>query len=429
MSNKDIYILGIESSCDDTSVAVLKNDQVLSNKIANQSIHKKYGGVVPELASRAHLSNIIPVTELAINESGISLNKISAIAYTRGPGLMGSLIVGAEFAKSLGVSLNIPVIEVNHMQAHILANFINNSDRNPEFPFIGITISGGHTQFILVEDYFKMKILGETLDDAIGEAFDKCGKKMGLKYPSGPEIDRLAKKGNPDAFTFPVPKVDGLDLSYSGLKTAFINLVNKNINKNPNFIDENLNDLCASIQKTLVTVIMEKITKAKKKFNLNSVVIGGGVAANYEIRKILNQSKTVASPTRIRELLAPTVIYVKPLLKVFHDNLIKGAAHITGGGFFENIPRSLPDTNLASKINQTTWTVPEIFQWLQFEGGISDREMFSTFNCGVGMVLFSDPANTEKLINTLSSENCDGFKIGEVVSSDYAPKKSELLIR
>ena len=178
MSNKDIYILGIESSCDDTSVAVLKNDQVLSNKIANQSIHKKYGGVVPELASRAHLSNIIPVTELAINESGISLNKISAIAYTRGPGLMGSLIVGAEFAKSLGVSLNIPVIEVNHMQAHILANYINNSDRNPEFPFIGITISGGHTQFILVEDYFKMKILGETLDDAIGEAFDKCGKKI-----------------------------------------------------------------------------------------------------------------------------------------------------------------------------------------------------------------------------------------------------------
>ena len=182
MSNKDIYILGIESSCDDTSVAVLKNDQVLSNKIANQSIHKKYGGVVPELASRAHLSNIIPVTELAINESGISLNKISAIAYTRGPGLMGSLIVGAEFAKSLGVSLNIPVIEV--------------SDRNPEFPFIGITISGGHTQFILVEDYFKMKILGETLDDAIGEAFDKCGKKIGLDYPAGPEIDKVSKMGN-----------------------------------------------------------------------------------------------------------------------------------------------------------------------------------------------------------------------------------------
>ena len=215
MSNKDIYILGIESSCDDTSVAVLKNDQVLSNKIANQSIHKKYGGVVPELASRAHLSNIIPVTELAINESGISLNKISAIAYTRGPGLMGSLIVGAEFAKSLGVSLNIPVIEVNHMQAHILANFIDNSDRNPEFPFIGITISGGHTQFILVEDYFKMKILGETLDDAIGEAFDKCGKKIGLDYPAGPEIDKVSKMGNELKFNFPIPKVKEGNISYS----------------------------------------------------------------------------------------------------------------------------------------------------------------------------------------------------------------------
>ena len=231
MSNKDIYILGIESSCDDTSVAVLKNDQVLSNKIANQSIHKKYGGVVPELASRAHLSNIIPVTELAINESGISLNKISAIAYTRGPGLMGSLIVGAEFAKSLGVSLNIPVIEVNHMQAHILANFISNSDRNPEFPFIGITISGGHTQFILVEDYFKMKILGETLDDAIGEAFDKCGKKIGLEYPAGPEIDKVSKMGNELKFNFPIPKVKEGNISYSGTKTAFINFLEKNLKK------------------------------------------------------------------------------------------------------------------------------------------------------------------------------------------------------
>ena len=233
MSNKDIYILGIESSCDDTSVAVLKNDQVLSNKIANQSIHKKYGGVVPELASRAHLSNIIPVTELAINESGISLNKISAIAYTRGPGLMGSLIVGAEFAKSLGVSLNIPVIEVNHMQAHILANFINNSDRNPEFPFIGITISGGHTQFILVEDYFKMKILGETLDDAIGEAFDKCGKKIGLEYPAGPEIDKVSKMGNELKFNFPIPKVKEGNISYSGTKTAFINFLEKNLKSTP----------------------------------------------------------------------------------------------------------------------------------------------------------------------------------------------------
>ena len=284
MSNKDIYILGIESSCDDTSVAVLKNDQVLSNKIANQSIHKKYGGVVPELASRAHLSNIIPVTELAINESGISLNKISAIAYTRGPGLMGSLIVGAEFAKSLGVSLNIPVIEVNHMQAHILANFINNSDRNPEFPFIGITISGGHTQFILVEDYFKMKILGETLDDAIGEAFDKCGKKIGLEYPAGPEIDKVSKMGNELKFNFPIPKVKEGNISYSGTKTAFINFLEKNLKKNKNFIDENLHDICASIQKNLIDNLLNKVEFFIKEKNIKKIVFGGGVSANSYLK-------------------------------------------------------------------------------------------------------------------------------------------------
>tara|TARA_B100000941_G_scaffold283746_1_gene253600 strand:+ start:2938 stop:3957 length:1020 start_codon:yes stop_codon:yes gene_type:complete len=289
MSNKDIYILGIESSCDDTSVAVLKNDQVLSNKIANQSIHKKYGGVVPELASRAHLSNIIPVTELAINESGISLNKISAIAYTRGPGLMGSLIVGAEFAKSLGISLNIPVIEVNHMQAHILANFINNSDRNPEFPFIGITISGGHTQFILVEDYFKMKILGETLDDAIGEAFDKCGKKIGLDYPAGPEIDKVSKLGNELKFNFPIPKVKEGNISYSGTKTAFINFLEKNLKKNKNFIDENLHDICASIQKNLIDNLLNKVEFFIKEKNIKKIVFGGGVSANSYLKKRLKE--------------------------------------------------------------------------------------------------------------------------------------------
>ena len=289
MSNKDIYILGIESSCDDTSVAVLKNDQVLSNKIANQSIHKKYGGVVPELASRAHLSNIIPVTELAINESGISLNKISAIAYTRGPGLMGSLIVGAEFAKSLGISLNIPVIEVNHMQAHILANFINNSDRNPEFPFIGITISGGHTQFILVEDYFKMKILGETLDDAIGEAFDKCGKKIGLDYPAGPEIDKVSKMGNELKFNFPIPKVKEGNISYSGTKTAFINFLEKNLKKNKNFIDENLHDICASIQKNLIDNLLNKVEFFIKEKNIKKIVFGGGVSANSYLKKRLKE--------------------------------------------------------------------------------------------------------------------------------------------
>jgi len=287
MSNKDIYILGIESSCDDTSAAILKNDKVLSNKIANQSIHKKYGGVVPELASRAHLSNIIPVVESAVKESGISLNDISAIAFTKGPGLMGSLIVGTEFAKSLGVSLEIPVIEVNHMQAHILSNFIDNGKKKPGFPFIGVTISGGHTQFILVEDYFKMKILGETLDDAIGEAFDKCGKKLGLDYPAGPEIDKLSKLGDEYKFNFPLPKVEGGNISYSGTKTAFINFLYKNLNKNKNFIDENLHDICASIQKNLVDNLLNKVKFLAKENNLNSIIFGGGVSANSYLKNRL----------------------------------------------------------------------------------------------------------------------------------------------
>ena len=288
MSNKDIYILGIESSCDDTAAAVLKNDIVLSNKIANQSIHKKYGGVVPELASRAHLSNIIPVVESAIKESGISLNDISAIAFTRGPGLMGSLIVGTEFAKSLGVSLEVPVIEVNHMQAHILSNFINNGEEKPNFPFLGVTISGGHTQFILVEDYFKMEILGETLDDAIGEAFDKCGKKIGLDYPAGPEIDKLSKMGDEHKFNFPLPMVKGGNVSYSGTKTAFINFLNNNIFKNKNFINENLHDICASIQKNLIDNLLNKVNFLAKENNLNSIVFGGGVSANSYLKKRLD---------------------------------------------------------------------------------------------------------------------------------------------
>ena len=288
MSNKDIYILGIETSCDDTSAAVLKNDTVLSNKIANQSIHKKYGGVVPELASRAHLSNIIPVVESAIKESGISINDISAIAFTRGPGLMGSLIVGTEFAKSLGVSLEVPVVEVNHMQAHILSNFIDNGKKKADFPFLGVTISGGHTQFILVEDYFKMKILGETLDDAIGEAFDKCGKKLGLDYPAGPEIDKLSKMGDEQKFNFPLPKVEGGNISYSGTKTAFINFLHNNVNKNKNFIDENLHDICASIQKNLVDNLLNKVKFLAIENNLNSIMFGGGVSANSYLRNRLD---------------------------------------------------------------------------------------------------------------------------------------------
>ncbi len=285
---KTTYILGIESSCDDTAAAILKDNEVLSNCIANQKIHQSYGGIVPELASRAHQANIVPVVQQALSIANIDKKELSAIAYTRGPGLLGSLLVGSAFAKSLSLSLDIPIIEVNHMQAHLLCHFIKNEDvRPPEFPFLGVNLSGGHTQIVLVESHFEMKEIGKTRDDAIGEAFDKCGKNMGLKYPAGPEIDRLAKKGDPNAFNFPIPKVDDLDVSYSGLKTAFINLLNKNRMKNPNFIKENLNDLCASIQKTLVTVIIKKIILAKEKYDLNRVVIGGGVAANSEIRNVL----------------------------------------------------------------------------------------------------------------------------------------------
>ncbi len=289
MSNKDIYILGIESSCDDTSAAILKNDKVLSNVIANQDIHKNYGGVVPELASRAHLSNIIPTVESAIKEAKISLDQLSAISFTKGPGLMGSLIVGTEFSKALGISLKIPVIEVNHMQAHILVHFINNGNIKPSFPFLGVTISGGHTQFILVKNYFEMEILGETLDDAIGEAFDKCGKKLGLGYPAGPLIDKLAKKGDEDKFKFPLPKVEGGDISYSGTKTAFINFLHKNKTKNIEFINQNINDICASIQKNLIDNLMNKVHLLSLENNLDTIVFGGGVSANSYLKRRLEK--------------------------------------------------------------------------------------------------------------------------------------------
>ena len=288
MSIKDIYILGIESSCDDTSASILKNGRVLSNVIANQSIHKKYGGVVPELASRAHLSNIIPVVDSALKKSNVSVKEISAIAFTRGPGLMGSLIIGTEFAKGLGLSLNIPVIDVNHMQAHLLVHFIKNDLKKPSFPFLGVTISGGHTQFILVKDYFKMKILGQTLDDAIGEAFDKCGKKIGLGYPAGPEIDKLSKIGDELKFKFPLPKVKGGNISYSGTKTAFINFLHKEKTQNKNFIDENLNDICASIQKNLIDNLLHKVESLSSENNLKTIVFGGGVSANSYLKKRLH---------------------------------------------------------------------------------------------------------------------------------------------
>ena len=292
MAASELYILGIESSCDDTAAAVLNRRNVLSNCIANQSIHKAYGGVVPELASRAHQSHIVPVVQQAIDLANIDKNQLSAVAYTRGPGLLGSLLVGSAFAKSLSLALQIPLLEINHMQAHLLAHFIDHPDLNaPEFPFLGITLSGGHTQLVLVQDYFDMELVGTTLDDAIGEAFDKCGKYIGLDYPAGPHIDRLSKKGNPNRFDFPIPKVPGFDISYSGIKTAFINFVYKETQKDTDFILKHRNDLCASLQNRLVKIVMQKIERAVVNFKIKRVVIGGGVSANSEMRKQLKEKQ------------------------------------------------------------------------------------------------------------------------------------------
>ncbi|MEK9958404.1 MAG: tRNA (adenosine(37)-N6)-threonylcarbamoyltransferase complex transferase subunit TsaD [Flavobacteriaceae bacterium] len=286
------YILGIESSCDDTAAAVIAHNKVLSNCIANQKIHEQYGGVVPELASRAHQSNIVPVVDQALQEAGITADQLTAIAYTQGPGLLGSLLVGSSFAKSMALALDIPLIAVNHMQAHLLVHFIEQEDlRAPDFPFIGVTLSGGHTQLVLVKDYFDMELLGTTLDDAIGEAFDKCGKVMGLSYPSGPAIDSLAKEGNPQAFSFPIPNVPQFDVSYSGLKTAFVNFLHKNTQQQADFVTKHQKDLCASLQFTLIEVIMQKIAQVVEASQIKRVVIGGGVSANSEIRRVLAEKK------------------------------------------------------------------------------------------------------------------------------------------
>ena len=288
MLPKPTLILAIESSCDDTAAALVRDRKVLSNCIANQKIHEAYGGVVPELASRAHQSKIIPVVHQALAEANIDKNDLTAIAYTQGPGLLGSLLVGSAFAKSLALSLKVPLIPINHMQGHLLVHFIEEEGINtPEFPFLGVTVSGGHTQLVKVNSHFEMELLGTTLDDAIGEAFDKCGKQMGLNYPSGPEIDKLAQQGNPQKFEFPIPKVEGYDVSYSGVKTAFTNFISNQKQKDSNFVTNNLEDLCASLQYTLVQIILKKIEQVAKAFSLNQVVIGGGVAANSELRKQL----------------------------------------------------------------------------------------------------------------------------------------------
>ncbi len=284
------YILGIESSCDDTSAAVVENNKILANVIANQEVHRKYGGVVPELASRAHQQNIIPVVEAALKKAAIEKKQLSAIAFTRGPGLLGSLLVGTSFSKSFALSLGIPLIEVDHMQAHILAHFIQTDELNnnsPTFPFLCLTISGGHTQIVRVDTYQDMTLLGKTIDDAAGEAFDKAAKIMGLPYPGGPEIDKLAKVGDANRFTFPKPKMPELDYSFSGLKTSFLYFVRDELKKNPDFIQQNTNDLCASIQKVIIDTLMDKLVIAAKKTGIKEIAIAGGVSANSEMRNRL----------------------------------------------------------------------------------------------------------------------------------------------
>jgi N6-L-threonylcarbamoyladenine synthase len=292
IKNKPNYILGIESSCDDTGAAVICNGKILSNVVANQEIHTKYGGVVPELASRAHQQNIVPVIQQAIQQANIDKKDLNAIAFTRGPGLMGSLLVGTSFAKSLSLALNIPLIAVNHMQAHILAHFIKDENQqSPPFPFLCLTISGGHTQIVKISNYFEMEVLGETLDDAVGEAFDKSAKILGLPYPGGPLVDEYAKLGNQKAFKFTKPRVEGLNFSFSGLKTGILYFVQKKVKEQPNFIEKNLYDLCASIQNTIVEILFDKIKKAVDQTGIKHIAIAGGVSANTEIRKVLKSTE------------------------------------------------------------------------------------------------------------------------------------------
>lgn len=288
MKKKIITILAVESSCDDTSAAILQNELILSNKIANQDIHRAYGGVVPELASRAHQQNIIPVVDQAITAAGVSIKDIDAVAFTRGPGLMGSLLVGTSFAKGFALANKIPLIAVNHLQAHVLALFLQEDKTNlkpvPEFPFLCLLVSGGNSQIIIVRDFLDMEIIGQTIDDAAGEAFDKCGKVIGLPYPAGPIVDRLAKKGNSFAFDFNKPRIQGLNYSFSGLKTSFLYFIRDELKKNPSFIDDRLEDLCASLQRTIVEILLSKLKRASRETGIKEIGIAGGVSANSGLK-------------------------------------------------------------------------------------------------------------------------------------------------
>ncbi|MFT5859783.1 MAG: N6-L-threonylcarbamoyladenine synthase [Flavobacteriaceae bacterium] len=285
MHRKETIILAIESSCDDTSAAILKNNAILSNLIAGQDVHREYGGVVPELASRAHLQNIVPVVNSAIEKAGISLSDIDAVAFTKGPGLLGSLVVGTSFAKSFALALGIPLIDVNHMYGHVLAHFIDDSERSkPKFPFLCLTVSGGHSQIVLIRSHLNMEVIGSTIDDAAGEAFDKIAKLLGFQYPGGPLIDKHAKNGDANAFQFAKPLVDGYNYSFSGLKTSVLYYLQKQEKINPDFISENLDDLCASAQRAIVDVLFVKLIAASKDLGINEIAIAGGVSANSELR-------------------------------------------------------------------------------------------------------------------------------------------------
>ena len=282
--------MGIESSCDDTSAAVVRDRTLLSNVVAGQDVHKQYGGVVPELASRAHQLNIVPVVEAAMKQAGVGRREIDAVAFTRGPGLLGSLLVGTSFAKGFSAALGIPIIEVNHLQAHILVHFIiteGTTDRSPGFPFLCLLVSGGHTLLVRVDGHLHMEILGKTLDDAAGEAFDKCGKLLGLPYPAGPHVDRLAGEGDPERFTFSTPRLEGFDYSFSGLKTSFLYFIRDRLREDPDFIGKNRNDLAASLQKTIIHILMNKLRRASKKTGIDQIALAGGVSANSGLRKAM----------------------------------------------------------------------------------------------------------------------------------------------
>lgn len=331
----EITILGIESSCDDTSAAVLRNTTLLSSVIASQAVHEKYGGVIPELASREHQQNIVPVVDTALKDAGITADKIDAIAFTRGPGLLGSLLVGTSFAKGLAIARNIPLVEVNHLHGHILSHFVDLPDEHlphPSFPFLCLLVSGGHTQIVRVGSPFDMQIVGTTIDDAAGEALDKCAKVMGLPYPGGPVIDRLAKEGDKEAFRFAKPHVDGFDYSFSGLKTSFLYTLRDEMAENPNFIEENKCDLCASLLHTVVDILVDKLVRAAREYDIKDIAIGGGVSANSVLR---NRIETDGKKRGWRTFI--------PKLKFTTDN----AAMIAVAGYYKYLQGDLSSLDAA----------------------------------------------------------------------------------